>query len=270
MRTGHRSIDTAIQSVPLGASDTWASPAHPTNSRFASAGRSRGNPWNGAPTPGTGTHAPRPGPVLHRRRPAVPRDAPVDRTGGADRLQCSHDGGNRLRQGDGGEVEPCPQPPAGRPFVVVECAALQADLLQSELFGHERGAFTGAKRNKPGLFEVAHGGAMFLDEVGEISQTTRVKLLRVLDTSTFRPVGGTSETRVDVRVLAATNRDMLQRVRQGLFRPDLFYRSRTITIALPPLRQRGSDIDLLARHFVSVINGRHGLRKQIGPGRSGS
>ena len=106
-------------------------------------------------------------------------------------------------------------PRRGRPFVVVECAALQESLLQSELFGHERGAFTGADRAKPGLFEVAHGGTIFLDEIGEVSPATQVKLLRVLDTSTFRHVGGTAEIRVDVRVLAATNRDLTAMVRAG-------------------------------------------------------
>ena len=117
-----------------------------------------------------------------------------------------------------------------RPFVVVDCAALQESLLQSELFGHERGAFTGADRAKPGLFEVAHGGTIFLDEIGEISLATQVKLLRVLDTSTFRRVGATSEIHVNVRVLAATNRDLEAMVRQGLFREDLYYRLSTITL----------------------------------------
>ena len=106
-------------------------------------------------------------------------------------------------------------PRRGRPFVVVECAALQESLLQSELFGHERGAFTGADRAKPGLFEVAHGGTIFLDEIGEVSLGTQVKLLRVLDTSTFRHVGGTAEIQVDVRVLAATNRDLHGMVTPG-------------------------------------------------------
>ncbi len=143
-----------------------------------------------------------------------------------------------------------------RPFVVVECAALQDTLLQSELFGHDRGAFTGADRTKPGLFEVAHGGTIFLDEIGEVSMATQVNLLRVLDTSTFRHVGGTSEVRVDVRVLAATNRNLTNMVRQGLFREDLFYRLSTITIELPPLRERREDIELLSRHFLQVMNDR--------------
>jgi len=151
-----------------------------------------------------------------------------------------------------------------RPFVVVDCAALQESLLQSELFGHERGAFTGADRVKPGLFEVAHGGTIFLDEIGEISQATQTNLLRVLDTSVFRRVGGTSEIRVDVRVLAATNRDLQAMVRQGRFREDLYYRMSTIALEIPPLRSRGSDIDLLAKRFAAVWNERFNSSKQIG------
>jgi DNA-binding NtrC family response regulator len=155
-------------------------------------------------------------------------------------------------------------PRRDRPFVVVECASLQESLLQSELFGHERGAFTGADRAKPGLFEVAHGGTIFLDEIGEVSQATQVKLLRVLDTSTFRHVGGTTEIRVDVRVIAATNRDLAAMVRQGLFREDLFYRLSTITVRVPPLRERRLDIPLLAQHFAGVFNERFGFRKRVG------
>jgi DNA-binding NtrC family response regulator len=151
-----------------------------------------------------------------------------------------------------------------RPFVIVECAALQETLLQSELFGHERGAFTGADRAKPGLFEVAHGGTIFLDEIGEVSPATQTKLLRVLDTSTFRHVGGNREIQVDVRILTATNRDVPSMVRQGLFREDLFYRLSTITMEVPPLRARAADVDLLAQHFVTVLNERFGSSKQIG------
>jgi DNA-binding NtrC family response regulator len=152
-----------------------------------------------------------------------------------------------------------------RPFVVVECAALQDTLLQSELFGHERGAFTGADRAKAGLFEVAHGGTIFLDEIGEVSVATQVKLLRVLDTSTFRHVGGTAEIKVDVRVLAATNRDLPAMVRQGLFREDLYYRLSTVPVMLPALRDRGSDVDLLARHFAALLSERFGRQKRLSP-----
>ena len=151
-----------------------------------------------------------------------------------------------------------------KPFVIVDCAALQENLLQSELFGHERGAFTGADRAKPGLFEVAHGGTIFLDEIGEISQTTQTNLLRVLDTSVFRHVGGTSEIRVDVRVLAATNRDLPSMVRKGLFREDLYYRMSTISLEIPPLRGRGGDVELLAKHFAAVLNDRFASSRSIG------
>jgi DNA-binding NtrC family response regulator len=151
-----------------------------------------------------------------------------------------------------------------RPFVVVECAALQESLLQSELFGHERGAFTGADRAKPGLFEVANSGTIFLDEIGEVSQSTQVKLLRVLDAATFRRVGGTQEIRVDVRVVAATNRDLPAMVRQDVFREDLYYRLSTINVKVPALRDRHGDVDVLARYFVSLLNERFGVRKRLG------
>src|ERR1019366_528175 len=153
-----------------------------------------------------------------------------------------------------------------RPFVIVDCAALQDSLLQSELFGHERGAFTGADRAKPGLFEVAHGGTIFLDEIGEISQATQINLLRVLDTSVFRHVGGTSEIRVDVRVLRATDRQRRAMGRKGLFREDLFYRMSTITVEIPPLRKRGADVELLARHFVAMLTERYGSDKLLSEG----
>ena len=152
-----------------------------------------------------------------------------------------------------------------RPFVTVECGALQETLLQSELFGHERGAFTGADRMKPGLFEVAHGGTLFLDEIGEVSLATQVTLLRVLDAGTFRRVGGTTEIHVDVRIIAATNRDLPGMVRQGLFREDLFYRLSTLTLRVPPLRERGGDVELLARHFVDLFNARFGMERRVGP-----
>ena len=152
---------------------------------------------------------------------------------------------------------------SSKPFVVVECAALQESLLQSELFGHERGAFTGAERAKPGLFEVADGGTIFLDEIGEISPTTQTTLLRVLDTSTFRHLGGTREIHVDVRVITATNRDIPGMVRQGLFREDLYYRLSTITVDVPPLRSRQGDIDLLAQQFAAKLNKQFGSNRRF-------
>jgi DNA-binding NtrC family response regulator len=153
-----------------------------------------------------------------------------------------------------------------QPFVVVDCASLQESLLQSEIFGHERGAFTGADRAKPGLFEVAHGGAIFLDEIGEVSPATQTKLLRVLDSSTFRRVGGAAEIHVDVRVIAATNRDLTAMVRQGLFREDLYYRLNTFRVEIPPLRKRPADIEVLAQHYAAEFNRRFGSARQLSDG----
>ncbi|MBI5488775.1 MAG: sigma 54-interacting transcriptional regulator, partial [Deltaproteobacteria bacterium] len=137
-----------------------------------------------------------------------------------------------------------------RPFVIVDCAGLHEELLQSELFGHEKGAFTGAVRRKHGLFEVADGGTIFLDEVGEMSLATQAKLLRVLESSSFRRVGGTEELRVDVRTLAATNRDLEVSVRQKMFREDLYWRLSTIRVRLSALRERPDDVAALAEHFL--------------------
>jgi DNA-binding NtrC family response regulator len=135
-------------------------------------------------------------------------------------------------------------------FVPVDCAALPDALLESELFGHERGAFTGADRTKPGMIEVADRGTLFLDEIGELPQTLQAKLLRALQERQIRRVGGTKFVNVDVRLVSATNRDIAEMVRKGEFRDDLFYRVNVITIALPPLRDRAGDVALLAHHFL--------------------
>jgi two-component system response regulator PilR (NtrC family) len=138
-----------------------------------------------------------------------------------------------------------------RPFVAVNCGALSETLLDSELFGHMRGAFTGADSNKKGLIEVAEKGTIFLDEIGEMSPLVQVKLLRVLQERKFRRLGGTEEIGADIRVLGATNRDLMKMVAEGTFREDLFYRINVIPLRLPPLRERLDDIPLLAEHFVA-------------------
>ncbi|WP_437523106.1 sigma-54 dependent transcriptional regulator [Sorangium sp. So ce726] len=136
------------------------------------------------------------------------------------------------------------------PFVTLHCAALAESLLESELFGHERGAFTGADKRRIGRFEQAHGGTLFLDEVGEIAPSTQVKLLRVLQERTFERVGGNDAVTVDVRLIAATNRDLAAAVQEGRFREDLYYRLNVVHIDMPPLRIRDTDVLLLANHFL--------------------
>mgnify|MGYP002632018307 CR=1 FL=1 len=140
---------------------------------------------------------------------------------------------------------------ADAPFVVQNCSALNDNLLDSELFGHKKGAFTGAVTDKRGLFDIANGGTFFLDEVGDMSSTLQVKMLRVLQEGTFLPVGDTVTRKVDVRIIAATNRDLKSMVREGTFREDLFYRLNVINLVVPPLRRRRSDIPLLVDHFMA-------------------
>jgi DNA-binding NtrC family response regulator len=144
------------------------------------------------------------------------------------------------------------------PFVAVNCAALPETLLESELFGHEKGSFTGAAERRLGRFELADGGTIFLDEVGEMPVALQVKLLRVLENRTFFRVGGTQPIRVDVRVIAATNRPLKEAVALGEFRDDLFYRLNVLAIYLPPLRERKSDVPILVRRFVHDLSREHG------------
>ena len=145
-----------------------------------------------------------------------------------------------------------------RPFVALNCGALSETLLDSELFGHMKGAFTGADTNKKGLIEVAEKGSIFLDEIGEMSPLVQVKLLRVLQERKYRRLGGTEEVEADIRVIAATNRDLSKMVAEGTFREDLFYRINVIPIRLPALRERVEDIPLLAEHFVAAVCDRDG------------
>jgi len=264
MMTGHGSIDTAIESIRSGAFDYVVKPCpldelHIRIQRAVERRslRQRANLLErGLTPPDLGSSFIGDSPEFQRLLKLVELVAPSEGTV----LISGETGAGKERVA---KLIHARSPRRFRPFVVVECATLQENLLESELFGHERGAFTGADRGKPGLFEVAHGGTIFLDEIGEVSPATQTKLLRVLDTSTFRHVGGTTEIRVDVRVLTATNRDLPAMVRQGLFREDLFYRLSTITVEVPPLRARGADIELLTQHFVSTLNARFGSRKQI-------
>jgi PAS domain S-box-containing protein len=145
-----------------------------------------------------------------------------------------------------------------RPFIPVNCGALPDTLLESELFGYMKGAFTGAAKDKPGRFALAEGGTVFLDEIGDISPALQVRLLRVLQERTYEPLGGTQTRNADVRIIAATHRDLAALIRKGVFREDLFYRLNVVKLDLPPLRKRKEDIPLLVEHFVARFNRRQG------------
>jgi len=150
-----------------------------------------------------------------------------------------------------------------RAFMEINCAALPETLLESELFGHEKGAFTDAKRRKIGLFEIAEGGTIFLDEIGEMGVTLQSRLLRVIENKTFRRVGGVKDLIVNTRIISATNRELKEEITKGNFRNDLYYRLQVIPIQLPPLRDRTEDIELLTNHFISIFNNE--FKKKIKP-----
>lgn len=137
-----------------------------------------------------------------------------------------------------------------KPFVIINCGGIPENLLESELFGYMKGSFSGAHADKPGLFEVAHMGTIFLDEIGELPPFLQVKLLRVVQEKTFRRIGGTENIKVDVRIISATNQDLEQKVKNSSFREDLYYRLNVIPVKIPPLRERNEDIPMLARYFI--------------------
>ena len=149
-------------------------------------------------------------------------------------------------------------PRTGAPFVAINCAAIPETLLESEIFGHEKGAFTGASERRQGCFELADRGTLFLDEIAEMTPSTQVKLLRVLQERTFRRLGGRQEQKVDVRVIAATNQDPVEAVRTGKLREDLYYRLNVFAVTLPPLRERKEDLALLIQSFLAEFNARNG------------
>jgi two-component system nitrogen regulation response regulator NtrX len=154
------------------------------------------------------------------------------------------------------------------PFVEVNCAAIPEELIESELFGHVRGAFTGAVADRRGKFELAHGGTIFLDEIGDMSLKTQAKVLRVLQEQVMEPVGGSSRIRVDARVLAATNKDLTAEIRAGHFREDLYFRLNVVPISVPSLRERQDDVPLLAEHFMAMLAREYGRRAKTFDGQA--
>ncbi|MCA9506646.1 MAG: sigma 54-interacting transcriptional regulator, partial [Myxococcales bacterium] len=148
---------------------------------------------------------------------------------------------------------------ADKPFVKVNCPAIPSNLIESEFFGHEQGAFTGATRKREGRFAIADGGTIFLDEIGELPLDLQSKLLRVLQEGEFEPVGSSKTVKVNVRIISATNRDLIKEVKEGRFREDLYYRLNVFQIELPPLRERAEDIEKLARSFVEKFSVRDGM-----------
>jgi DNA-binding NtrC family response regulator len=266
--TGNASLDTSIQALRLGATDYLIKPINPSQLRSILA-RVVDKPaeLKGAITSLRGElrklgrfgHLIGGSPVMQRVYDQIERVAPTaasvliigeSGTGKEVVAQTLHDQSRRNKA----------------PFLAVNCGAISPNLMESELFGHERGSFTGAVRDHKGLFERAHGGTLFLDEVSEMPIDLQVKLLRVLETGMFRRVGSDRETETDVRVLAATNRIPEEAVAQGKLREDLLYRLQVFPLRLPPLRDRSGDIAVLAQHFLARHNEESEANKTFAPG----
>ncbi|XZE54334.1 sigma-54-dependent transcriptional regulator [Planctomycetaceae bacterium SH139] len=251
MLTGGATVSTAVASLKAGAVDYVTKPIRLADleSLIRKAARTAGLERENA----------RLRQVIHRQRP---RTNIVGRSAGIEevlRLIQRVSGSDKpvLIEGESGTGKElvaraihAAGPLADRPLVVINCAALPEHLLESELFGHEKGAFTGAVASKPGLFEMADGGTLFIDELGELAGSLQAKLLRVLEDGVIRRVGSVKERRTKVRILAATNRDLATEVQAGRFREDLYYRINVLKIVLPPLRQRRGDVDLLVAHLL--------------------
>jgi len=264
--TAHGTVDTAVEALKLGAFDYISKPFDQADVRriVAKALRTRDlsrAELSPAPPPSSGAESgqPRFGIIGHS-------EAIQELSGLIDRVADTPT--TVLISGESGTgkelVARALHEHSGRcdaPFIKVNCAAIPKELIESEFFGHEKGAFTGAVGAKPGRFELAHGGTLFLDEIGEVPPETQVKLLRVLQESEFERVGGVKTIAVDVRLVAATNRDLKREIELGAFREDLFYRLNVVPIELAPLRQRKADVPDLVEHFITKFNPR--LHKSV-------
>jgi two-component system, NtrC family, response regulator AtoC len=263
MITAHGTVDTAVEALKLGAFDYITKPFDKDELRqiVAKAVKARdlagaefALPTTGAPTPPGRFRIIGQSPQIQEVYQVIEKvaDTPTSvlitgesGTGKELVARALHESSSRL----------------DKPFIRLNCAAIPKDLMEAELFGYERGAFTGAVTSKPGKFELAHGGTLFLDEIGEIPVEMQVKLLRALQESEFERVGGIKTTKVDVRLVTATNRDLKDMIGKNNFREDLFYRLNVVPIHLPALRERTTDIPLLVDHFLAKFNDR--LKKKI-------
>jgi two-component system response regulator HydG len=254
LMSGHPSFDAALQALRAGAADFLAKPFTRADVQRAvqrALQRDRAGDGRDAAEPAAAPHAASAAPPALVGCSQAMRQVQdlIDRVGPSDATVLVHG-----ESGTGKEVVAAALHARSSrkrgPYIKVNCAAIPDTLLESELFGHERGAFTGAVRAKKGRFELAHGGTIFLDEIGDMSPATQTKVLRVLQEGEIDRVGGTRTQNVDVRVLAATNVDLERAIAERRFREDLYYRLRVIEIRLPPLRERKEDIPLLAEHFV--------------------
>jgi two-component system nitrogen regulation response regulator NtrX len=262
--SGHGTIETAVKAVRLGAQDFVEKPLSLEKTLLAVR-----NALSRRRLESEVRDLKR---QLDERYVMVGESAPVRRLR-AEIAQAAPTGGRALIFGENGTgkelvaraIHAQSRRSAG-PFVEVNCAAIPEELIESELFGHVKGAFTGALTSRKGKFELAHGGTLFLDEIGDMSLKTQAKVLRALQENRIEPVGGAGSVEVDVRVIAATNKDLEEEIRRGRFREDLYFRLNVIPFHVPPLRERRPDVPLLARHFMGVLSAEHGRRaKQIAP-----
>jgi DNA-binding NtrC family response regulator len=260
--TAHGTIETAVQAMKEGAVDVLLKPCSPQALKSVIERVERTHRMNTIASGASECSAEDIADAASAIIAASPSMADTLRRA----ARIAHSKGTVLITGESGtgkeriaELVHRSSPRKNRPFVAVNCAALPESLLESEWFGHERGAFTGAHKSKEGRFELASGGTLLLDEIGEIPLALQAKLLRVLEEEQFERVGGTQTIQVDVRVIATTNRDLAAETRTGKFREDLFYRLHVLPVHIAPLRQRTEDVEPLARHFAEHFAAEHGL-----------
>ncbi len=263
--TAYGSIEQAVKAMKAGAAEYLTKPVSPHSLELAvdraienAALKKSAHFWQEQARPSGETRMIGQSPAFHETQKMIDLVAPADTT---VLIEGESGVGKELVAQAIHEISPR----AGSPFVAIDCCTLQENLFESELFGHERGAFTGADRKKEGLIEVAENGTVFLDEIGEISPAIQAKLLRVLETGIFRRLGGSRDLTANVRFVAATNRELQDMSNEGSFRSDLYYRLSAFTISIPPLRKRREDIELIAGHLLASRKFMRAVDKKFAP-----